>query len=265
MAGNWPWRHVLITGASSGIGRALALAVAAPGVVLHLGGRDAGRLEAVAAECRALGATAHPHAADVRDAAAMAAWIGGAGQLDLVVANAGVSAGSGGAGEQAAQARAIFETNVTGVLNTALPALAAMAGQSPGPGGVRGRVAVVASIAAFIALPAGPAYCAAKAAVQRWAEAMDGAERPRGIRLHAICPGYVVSPMTAVNDFHMPLLMSAERAAQLTLRGIAAGRVRVAFPWPMYLLTRLGGALPPALRNWITTLVPRKPADASLR
>jgi NAD(P)-dependent dehydrogenase (short-subunit alcohol dehydrogenase family) len=184
-----------------------------------------------------------PHAA-VRDPA----WVGGAGQLDLVFANAGIGAGTGLGFERADDARAVFETNVTGVLNTALPAIAAMAQQQPGPGGLRGRVAVVASIAAFIATPGAPSYCAAKAAVQRWAEALDATERRRGIRLHSICPGYVATPLTARNRFPMPMLMSPERAAQLTLRGLAAGRLRVAYPWPIYALARLVGALPPGWR-----------------
>jgi short-subunit dehydrogenase len=255
-----PWRAVAITGASSGLGRALAEACAGAGVTLHLSGRDRGRLEAVAAACRAAGAEVAEAVLDVRDAAASAAWIAGAGRLDLVIANAGVSGGTGGATEPAAQARAIFETNVTGVLNTALPAIEAMATQAPGADGVRGRIAVVASIAAFVAAPGAPAYCASKAAVQRWAEALDATERRRGIRLHAVCPGYVRTPMTAGNRFPMPLLMDADEAARRTLRGIAAGRVRVAYPWPVYVAARLIGALPPGLRAALFGRLPAKDA-----
>ncbi|WP_338324206.1 SDR family NAD(P)-dependent oxidoreductase [Dankookia rubra] len=254
----WPWQHVLVTGASSGIGRALALACAAPGVTLHLGGRDAGRLAATAEACAAAGAAALPRVVDVRDQAAMAAWIGGAGRLDLVIANAGISAGTGGSTEPAEQARAIFETNVTGALNTALPALDTMAGQAPGPGGLRGRVAVIASIAAFIAVPGAPAYCASKAAVQRWAEALDATERRRGIRLHAVCPGYIRTPMTDANAFPMPFLMAPEEAARRTLSGIAAGKLRIAYPLPTYLAAWLGGALPPGLRAALFAAVPAK-------
>lgn len=252
------WDHVLITGASSGLGRALALACARPGATLHLSGRDAARLQGAAAACRAKGAEVRPAVLSVTDADAMAAWIGGAGRLDLVIANAGISAGTGGATEPAAQARAIFETNVTGVLNTALPAIDAMAAQAPGPDGVRGRVAVVASLAAFVAAPGAPAYCATKAAVQRWAETLDATERARGIRLHAICPGYVRTPMTARNAFPMPFLMDAEEAARRTLDGIARGRVRIAYPWPTYVMARVAGALPPALRAWIFARAPAK-------
>ena len=254
----WPWRNVLITGASSGLGRALALACAAPGVVLHLSGRDEARLAETAAAAEALGAAVFPRALDVRDAEAMARWIGGAGRLDLVIANAGISAGTGGRTEPPHVARAVFETNVTGALNTCLPAIETMAGQTPGADGLRGRVAVVASLAAFVAAPGAPAYCAAKAAVQRWAEALDATERARGIRLHAVCPGYVRTPMTARNKFPMPFLMEAEEAAALTLRGIARGRVRVAYPWPLYLGARFAGGLPPGLRAWMFSRFPAK-------
>lgn len=256
----WPWRDVLITGASSGLGRALAEACAAPGVTLHLGGRDAARLEEAAAACRARGAAVHAAVRDVTDAAGMAAWVTGAGRLDLVVANAGISGGTGGATEPAAQAQRIFATNVTGVLNTALPAIEAMAAQAPGPDGVRGRVAVVASIAAFVAAPGAPAYCASKSAVQRWAEALDATERARGIRLHAVCPGYIRTPMTAPNPFPMPFLMEPADAARRTLAGIAAGRVRVAYPLPLYLAARLVGGLPPGLRHALFNRLPAKPA-----
>jgi short-subunit dehydrogenase len=121
-------------------------------------------------------------------------------------------------------------------------------------------VAVVASIAAFVAAPGAPAYCASKAAVQRWAEALDATERRRGIRLHAVCPGYVRTPMTARNAFPMPFLMDAEEAARRTYAGIARGRVRVAYPLPLYLMARLAGALPPAWRNALFSRVPDKQA-----
>ncbi|MBW6397805.1 SDR family NAD(P)-dependent oxidoreductase [Roseomonas sp. HJA6] len=258
------WAHVLITGASSGLGRALAEACARPGAVLHLSGRDAARLDDAAAACRARGAEVRPVVADVRDAAAMAAWIAGAGRLDLVIANAGVSAGTGGATEPAEQTRRIFETNITGVLNTALPAIESMAAQAPGPDGLRGRVAVIASLAAFVAAPGAPAYCASKATVQRWAEALDASERQRGIRLHAICPGYVRTPMTARNAFSMPFLMDAEEAARRTLDGIARGRTRVAYPWPTYAGARLLGMLPIAARAWFFSRLPAKAADGTI-
>ncbi|MEO3470269.1 SDR family NAD(P)-dependent oxidoreductase [Roseomonas sp. CAU 1739] len=258
------WDHVLITGASSGLGRALAGGCARPGAVLHLSGRDAARLDEAAAACRARGAEVRPVVLDVRDADAMAGWIAGAGRLDLVIANAGVSAGTGGTAEPSDQTRRIFDINVTGVLNTALPAIDVMAAQAPGKDGLRGRVAVVASLAAFVAAPGAPTYCATKAAVQRWAEALDASERRRGIRMHAICPGYVRTPMTARNAFKMPFLMDAEEAARRTLDGIARGRTRIAYPWPTYAGARILGMLPIAARAWFFSRMPAKAADGTI-
>jgi short-subunit dehydrogenase len=238
----------LITGASSGIGAALAEALAAPGAVLHLGGRDAARLEAVAAACRARGAEVLAHGADVRDGAAMADWIGGAGQLDLVIANAGISGGTGGGvAEPAAQVRAILAVNLDGMLHTVLPAWAAMRGQTPRADGVRGRIAVIASLAGFVAFAQAPTYCASKAAADTWTVASAPSARREGVMLTSVCPGFVRTPMTAGNRFRMPGLIDADVAARRILRGIAAGRVRVAFPWWLALAAQCAGALPPAL------------------
>jgi NAD(P)-dependent dehydrogenase (short-subunit alcohol dehydrogenase family) len=258
MADHHP-RRVLVTGASSGLGAAFALACARPGVTLFLGGRDAARLGLVADAARERGAEAAIAVIDVRDAAAMEAWIAGAAPLDLVLANAGISAGTGdGAAESAGQARAIFATNLDGVLNTALPAAAAMRGQVPGPDGVRGRIGVVASIAAFVPAPGAPAYCAAKAAADAWAVASAPSWRRDGIVLTSLCPGYVRTPMTASNRFPMPGLMDADRAAALMLRGMLRGRLRLAFPWWMGAAARLVGLLPAPLATRLLGLPPGK-------
>lgn len=251
-------RRVAITGASSGIGAALALATAAPGMVLHLAGRDEARLTAVAEAARARGAAVRTALFDVRDAAAAAAWVERMEGLDLLLANAGVSGGTGGDSEPAAQARQIFATNLFGVLNTALPALERMAAQPPDAQGVRGRIAVVSSLAAFLAAPAAPAYCASKAAVRAWALAMDGAESPRGVRFHAVCPGHVRTPMTAGNRFPMPFRLEAEHAAAIILRGLAAGRTEIVFPWPTAWAARAVGALPAGWRNALFRRLPAK-------
>jgi NAD(P)-dependent dehydrogenase (short-subunit alcohol dehydrogenase family) len=243
-------QSILITGASSGIGQALARACAAPGTVLHLAAREAERLQQIASACIARGAEVRIRLLDVRDAAALAEWIGAAGRLDLVVANAGISAGSGNADlETAAQVRAIFATNVDGVLNTVLPALEVMRAQSPGSSGRRGHIAVIASMAALLQHPAAPAYCASKTAVDRWTLAMAPGAARLGIIMISIFPGFVRTPMTARNPFPMPGLMNADQAARKILRGVAAGRRQVAFPWWMAAFTRLVGALPPA---WVS-------------
>jgi short-subunit dehydrogenase len=242
------FESVLITGASSGIGAALARACARSGTTLHLSGRDDDRLVAIAVACRSLGATVLPARVDVRDAAAMAAWIGAAGRLDMVIANAGISAGASEDWLAAPErARSIMATNIDGVLNTALPALRVMAAQHPGADGWRGRIGVVASIAAFVPAPGAAAYCASKAAADTWTVGTARGARARGIAMSSICPGYVRSAMTARNHFPMPGLMDAERAAAIILRGMAAARVRIAFPWWMAAAARLTGLLPPRL------------------
>jgi NAD(P)-dependent dehydrogenase (short-subunit alcohol dehydrogenase family) len=252
---------VLITGASSGIGRALALACAGPETTLHLTGRDAARLQETAAACRTRGAAVRPEVLDVRDAGAMADWVTGAGPLALVVANAGISAGTGdGRPEGAAQARAIFAVNLDGMLNTVLPVLEVMRRQAPDAAGLRGRIAVVASVAAFVGATGAPAYCASKAAADLWTVAAAPTARQAGVQLTSICPGYVRTGMTERNPFWMPGLMDAERAAALMLRGIAAGRRRVTFPWWMGLAARLVGLLPPRLSGTLLSLSPGKAA-----
>jgi short-subunit dehydrogenase len=250
---------VLISGASSGIGAALAEALAAPGVTLHLGGRDAARLEALARRVGSRGATVRTRRIDVQDEAATRAWIAEAGHLDLVVANAGIGAGTDdGLPEPEAQVRALFGINLAGALNTVLPALAAMRAQTPDASGVRGRIAVVASLAAFVPAPGAASYCASKAALDTWAVATAPSAARAGVRLTSICPGYVRTPMTARNRFPMPGLMDAERAARIIVRGIAAGRVRVAFPWWMAAASRLMGALPPRVSAALMGLPPGK-------
>lgn len=240
--------RVLITGASSGIGRGLAEACAGPGIVLFLSGRNAERLEQVADACRALGAEVHPAVLDVCDQAAMEAWIKSTGRLDLVIANAGIAAGNEESRpETPEQMGAIFATNVQGVLNTALPALELMEAQEPGADGWRGRIAVVASVVAFFATPHSPAYAASKAAADRWAVGIAHAARRRGILVSSICPGFVRSRITERNRFPMPGLMDADRAAGIILRGLARGRTRITFPWRMGVIGRVMGLLPPRL------------------
>jgi short-subunit dehydrogenase len=254
-------QRILITGASSGLGRALAEALAAPGVTLFLGGRDAARLAAAAEAVRAKGGNAETAVVDARDRAGMAEWVMASAPLDLVVANAGISGGAGGESEPEAQARKILDVNVTGVLNTVFPAIAAMRDQPRGADGTRGRIAIVASIASFIAAPHAPAYCASKASVRVLGEAMAPSLRTDGIFLTVACPGYIRTPMTAGNRFRMPGFMEPGVAAAKILAAVRAGRVRKTFPWWLGLAARGAGLLPPRL---LGALMARGPAKAPL-
>jgi len=255
----FPWHSILITGASAGIGEALALACAAPGITLHLGARNAARLSAVAEQCRARGAVVQDRIVDVRDREAMEAWVSGAGHLDLVIANAGIGAGSDdGLPESAAQVREVLAINLDGALNTMLPAMEVLKKQAISRSGQRGTIAGIASIAAFVPGPGAATYCAAKAALDRWTIATAPFARKLSIQLTSVCPGYVRTPLTADNRFPMPGLMDAGPAAEIILRGLAAGKRRVVFPWWVALLAQLVGSLPPAVATWILSRPPGK-------
>lgn len=248
--------HVLITGASSGLGAALALAYAQNGALLSLGGRDASRLEGVADLARAKGARVRTTLIDVTNAWDMEDWIVRADletPLDLVIANAGISAGTGRSGETKAQALSIFETNVGGVLNTVHPALAAMKKRG------KGQIAIMASLAGFVGFPGAPAYGASKAAVRVYGEALRGEVAAFGVKINVICPGFVKTPMTDVNDFQMPFLMSAEKAAEIVKNGLEKNKARIAFPWPMTALVLFLAGAPGGLLDALARRLPRKP------
>ena len=256
-------RVVLITGASSGIGEALALEYAGAGVFLALSGRNATRLDSIAERCKAKGAEVETRVLDVTDAEAMLLWIAGLGArrvLDLVIANAGVSAGTGGGGESESQARHVFTVNLGGVLNTLYPAIEIMLSQTDTKDGQRGQIAVMSSLAGFRGIPGAPAYCASKAAVKVHGEALRGELHHQGIGVSVICPGYVRSRMTEKNKFPMPMLMDSARAARIIRRGLARNRARIAFPWRMYFLAWLVSSLPPGLIDPLLRRLPKKGA-----
>jgi len=252
-----PPSSILITGASSGIGAALARACAAPDRILFLGGRDAARLSAVAGACRSRGAQVAVAPVDVVDAPAMRDWIERADDraaLDLVIANAGISGGTAATGSEAPdQVARIFAVNVTGVHNTVEPALARMRNRGRG-----GQIALMSSLASFRGFAGAPAYCASKAAIRVYGEGLRTACAADGIRISVICPGFVRSPMTDANAFPMPMLMDADRAARIILRGLARNRPRIAFPLPMYAAALLVQALPVAWSDRISGSLPAK-------
>src|SRR5688572_2237386 len=231
-------KTILITGASSGIGKALALRFAEAGVTLALSGRDGSRLDAVAAECREQGATVVTHQIDARDRAAMTAWIVGVDRetpVDLVVANAGVMSGTPAQGlvEGSDEAYKLIETNVLGVLNTVQPLLAPMMQRQ------QGQIAIVSSLAAFVALPDSPSYCASKSAVLSYGLALRALLADKGVNVSVICPGYITTPMSAREQVKKPQEMSAEKAAEIIVRGLAKNRAVIAFPRTLALLTRI--------------------------
>lgn len=252
-------QHILITGASSGIGEALALFYAKEGTTLFLCGRDTERLGRVAEKCRAGKAEVYAEKLDVTDAAAMENWISRCDKvaaLDLVIANAGISAGPGGKdGETAEQTRRIFAVNVGGVLNTVLPAADKMRERK------RGQIAVLSSLAGYRGLPSAPAYSGSKNAVRAWGEALRGSLKNKGVEVNVICPGFVISRITAKNKFPMPFLMSADKAARIIAAGLAKNKGRITFPPLLAFSVWLMSCLPAFVAEFLLTKLPEKSAD----
>ncbi len=236
-------RSILVTGASSGIGRALALAYAAPDVTLALIGRNEERLDAVAAAARERGAEIRLGRLDVRDQEAMARWISAQdaeNPFDLVIANAGITTGLGpqDAAEDPGAVRAILGTNLLGVLNTVEPVIAPMCARK------KGQLAFVGSIAGLRGLPYAPAYSAAKAAVHAYTESLRGRLEPRGVRVSLIVAGFVKTPLNDSIDGLKPFELSDVEAARLIKRGLDRDKAVIVFPWPLYFAARLARTFP---------------------
>ncbi len=253
------FHNILITGSSSGIGAALALHYAATGCCLLLTGRDEERLESVADLCRARGARVETCVVDVTAREKMANWIAQMDQMtpiDLVIANAGISGGTGGAGKTGwiPAEYEIFDVNVTGVLNAILPLVPLMIARGAG------QIAIMSSLAGFSGWPGAPGYSASKAAVRVYGEALRGTLAASGVGVSVVCPGFVESRMTAVNDYKMPFFMQADEAARRIAAGLARNQARIAFPVPTVLISGLVGLLPPAFSSWLLAKLPAKPA-----
>ena len=254
-----PFRSILISGASSGIGAALAQHYAAAGVRLVLGGRDTVRLTAVAAACRAAGAEVSLTAIDVTDASATREWVVSSDEqrpLDLVLANAGISGETGPLGADTALAARIYAVNVLGVLHTVEPLLPRLIARGSG------QIGIMASIAGFRGLPRGPAYSGSKAALIVHGEAWRVALVGTGVGVSVICPGYVRTPLTARHRFKLPFLLEPQAAARTIATGLAANRARIIFPWQIRIAAWMFHVLP---EPWTRRLVqpPRGERDGT--
>jgi len=241
---------IVITGASSGIGEVLARDYAAPGIALALNGRDGARLQAVAEACRAKGATVDARQVDVTDRAALGEWLEAfddAHPVDLLIANAGVSIDKDNSSlDDFSIIRRTMAINVDGMLNTAEPLVRRMTARK------RGQIAVVSSLAGFIGLPYSASYNASKAAVRVWGESIRYALKKSGVGVSVICPGFVITRMTAEAPFPMPFLMTAERASAIIRRGLARNKARIAFPFGTKAAVWFGSVLP---GNWAARLL----------
>jgi len=234
---------VLITGASGAIGGALARLYAAPGVTLILHGRNRTLLDALALECGERGAEVHTFAFDVRDTEQLRQWAGKMAREmppDLVIANAGmnIDIGANREGERWEEVERLLDVNLRSVM-ALVDALLPMMRQRGS-----GQIALMSSLAAYFGLPVTPSYCASKAAVKAYAEALRGWLAPEGVRVNVIMPGYVDSPMCRAMPGPKPFLWTPERAAKAIRRGLEKNRARISFPFPLNLGTWFLAVLP---------------------
>ncbi|MFJ4293602.1 SDR family oxidoreductase [Cupriavidus sp. NPDC089707] len=254
---------VFLTGASSGLGQALAREYASQGAILGLVARREDALREFVATLPNPGAV-RVYGADVRDADAMARaaedFLGHFGCPDVVIANAGVSVGTVASEREDLDAfRQVMDTNWFGVLTTFQPFLHAMQQREPGPGGRRGTLVGIASVAGVRGLPGAGAYSASKSAVIKLLESLRLEQRPLGIRVVTIAPGYIRTPMTAKNPYRMPFLTDADVFARKAARVIAAGRRFRVIPWQMGVVAALLHVMPRWLYDMLATGAPRKP------
>ena len=249
---------VFITGASSGIGAALARHYAESGAILGLAARRAAQLQALA---DALATPVSVYALDVADSAALAAaaqdFIARHGVPDIVIANAGISAATWS--ERAADIAVlsnIMQVNVLGLAATLQPFVAPM--RERGSGALVG----IASVAGFRGFAGAGAYCASKSAAITWLEGLRLELHGSGIDVLTICPGFVATPLTAANRNPMPFLLEAPEAARRIARAIGATKRFAIIPWQMRLVFFVLRRMPNALYDRLFARAPRKSRDS---
>ena len=248
---------VFITGASSGIGQALALRYQQAGFRLALVARGSEAIEAWAVELGLAPDSYAVYGADVADTdsivAAAQAWIARQGLPDVVIANAGISIGIDSAQREDIIAMAqVFATDNIGLAASFQPFIQAMRARGSG------RLVGIASVAGIRGLPGHAAYCASKAAVISYCEALRGELRGTGVQVITIAPGYVDTPLTRKNRYPMPFLMQASTFAEQAYQAITAGDSYRVIPWQMGVVSKLMRLIPNALWDRILARQPRK-------
>lgn len=246
-------RTVLITGATGGIGGALAEIYAEPGVTLILQGRNTDRLTELTTLAEARGALVLTMALDVRDRDYLTTWLQAVcaeQSVDLVIAAAGLNThiGSQGEGERWAEAQSLIEVNVLAAMATVEAVLPSFRARG------QGQIALFSSLAAYFGLPVTPSYCASKSAIKAYGEALRGWLAPEGIWVNVVMPGYVESQMCRDMPGPKPFLWPADRAARTIRRGLERNQARISFPFPLNFGTWWLSVLPPEVSERIVRL-----------
>lgn len=249
-------QNILITGASSGIGEALALQYAKTSAQkLYLSGRNQERLQDVQRRCKDLGAECEIKIIDVTNKKEMSEWINECEKqspLNIVIANAGI----GTINEDDDSIYKTFNTNLFGVLHTILPAISLFKKRHENNNNK--KIVIISSMAGYHGLYTCPSYSASKAAVKAYGEALRIRLKPEGIDVNVVCPGFVRSRITDQNTCPMPFFMEATDAAKIIAQGIEQNKGIIAFPAPMRFIVWFGSILPNWLSDFIYSKLPYK-------
>lgn len=225
-------KRILITGATGAIGGAFAVAYAKPGRTLILQGRKIERLQELAALCEQRGAGVVWTSLDLRDRHALRAWLAelcAQEPIDLVLVNAGLNTNIGpdGQGERWEDAETLIQVNLLAAMAIVDAVLPSMRQRG------NGQIALMSSLAGYFGLPVTPSYCASKAAIKAYGEALRGWLGPEGIRVNVVMPGYVASDMCEAMPGPKPFLWTPERAVRVIRRGLERNKARISFPFPL--------------------------------
>jgi short-subunit dehydrogenase len=246
----WQDKVVMVTGASSGIGRSVAVELARRGARLGLIARRTEKLQEIVGEIESLGGQALALTGDVQDAKAVRTAANRFreefGVIDVLIANAGIGTTKDAAELRASEVADVINVNVIGAANS----VAAVVPEMVATG--RGQLVVISSLAAYRGLPKSAAYCASKAAVSAFFESLRLDLQPRGIEVTIIHPGFIKTPLTAGRHAQMPFLMELDVAVEKILRAIEKKKKSYAFPWQLASIVRAGMIMPTSMYDWIS-------------
>jgi short-subunit dehydrogenase len=238
----WTNRVVMITGASSGIGRGLAVQIGRRGAKLGLVARRVEVIDEVVQEIEAAGGKAVALPADVQDVVSISAAAdklrASLGPIDVLIANAGIGPTRDAANFSAEEVSEVLNVNVIGASNSVATVIPEMVARGSG------QLVAISSLAAYRGLPRSAAYCASKAAVSAFFESLRLDLEPRGIDVTIIHPGFIKTPLTEGRDAQMPYLMELDDAVGKMVRAIEKRRKRYSFPWQLATIVRAGMLMP---------------------
>jgi NADP-dependent 3-hydroxy acid dehydrogenase YdfG len=249
MSFDWSQKVVFITGASSGIGRSLAVELGRKGAALGLLARRADSLREIVSEVEAAGGRALALPADVKDADAVRAAANQVrekfGRVDILVANAGIAGTTHARDLKSNEVAEVIGVNVLGAVNSVTAVLPEMVEQNSG------QLIVISSLAAYRGLPKSSAYCASKAAVSAFFESLRVDLHGTGVDVTIIHPGFIKTPLTAGRETQMPYLMELDDAIKKIIRAIEIRKKSYAFPWQLATIVRAAMLMPVSLYDRI--------------